>query len=206
MEIYILSLVSAFVGYFSSILANKRSRGVLQTVGIIAILTGFTLCLTYFGQWIAKPAPPPHKLEGQWIEKYKEGEKETYSIAKFKYNSQGNYLEYSGTAYASNLTVVGYWRATQARFDNEQYDYLFEGESKNPTKPGHREGVGSIYFDNINHGSGKFLAVRDDQNPRDMEIDKILNEDAIKESTNDPKALIQKLYTDPNYFRKITSP
>jgi hypothetical protein len=208
MEIYILSIVSAFLGYFSSRFANLKLKGILPTIGLLFLLAFTAAGLTFVGHWIMKPPPlPPNGLEGQWVERYLEGENATYSIATIRHNPEGNYLEYSGKAYDSNLNVVGHWHAIQARLDRNQYDYLFEGESFNPDKArqGTRKGVGGIFFDGPNHGKGKFLSVRDDHDPRDCELDRILNEDAVRESLNDPQGFIQKLYSDPMYFKQVTS-
>jgi hypothetical protein len=206
MEPYIVSIVSAAVGYYSSILANRKPKGFLQTIGILTVLAGTAVVLTFLGQWVMKPPPPPpNKLEGQWIEKYMGGDKATYAIATFRYNSEANHLEFSGNAYDLDMRVVGYWRTIQARLDRDQYDYLFEGESGDQANPGHRRGIGRIFFDSPNHGTGTFLTDRSARVPRDFEIDKILNEDAARESMKDPKGFIQKLYQDSTYFKKVTS-
>lgn len=212
MEPYIVSIISAIVGYFSSIFANRKPKGDLPTIGLLTLLAGTATVLTFLGQWMTAPRPtpppPPDKLEGQWVEKYKDGENDIYAIAGIRYNSEAKYLEFSGTAYDVSLTVVGRWRSIQARLDRDQYDYLFEGESWNrldSSRQGLRKGVGGIFFDSPNHGTGKFLSIRDDKVPRGFEIHRILNEDAAQESINNPKGLIQKFYEDPMYFKKVTS-
>lgn len=216
MEPYIVSFVSAIVGYFSSIFANqnsntsanRNSKGILQTIGILAVLGLITVGLTYLGQWVMKPPPPPpNKYEGHWVERYTEGEKPVYAIATIRYNSGTNHLEFSGKAFDLNRRHVGNWHTIQASLDRDQYDYLFEGESLNPdpTKRGTRKGVGGIHFYSPNRGRGIFLAIRDDHVPRDFDLYKILNADAVKESIEDPEGFIQKLHEDQTYFNKVTS-
>jgi hypothetical protein len=208
MEPYIVNFVSAVVGYYASIFANRNSKGILQTIGILTVLAGLTVGLTYLGQWVMKPPPPPpNQYEGHWIERYAEGEKTLYAIATIRYNSETNHLEFSGKSFDLNRRHVGNWHTIQARLDRDQYDYLFEGESLNPdpTKRGRRKGVGGIYFYSPNRGRGIFLAIRDDQVPRDFDLYKILNADAAKESMEDPEGFIQKLHEDQTYFNKVTS-
>jgi|ERR1044072_2967815 hypothetical protein len=208
MENYIASIVAAILGYISSRYANRKSKGVLPTVGIVSILIVIAAGLTFIGHWITKPPPaPPNKLEGQWVEKYKEDENDIYAIAKFRYNSEAKYLEFSGDAYDKSITFVGHWQTKQALLDGNQYDYLFTGESSNtdPTKPRiYRKGQGEIWFtDNSMQGQGRFFSMGSDRTPRDFSLYKILDEDAAKESMNHPEEFINKVYADPNYLKKV---
>jgi hypothetical protein len=208
METYIVSVVSVLLGYITSRVANRNVSGILPHVAVIFLLTVAAVVLTLAGQWFVKPPPtPPNRLEGQWLEKYKEGENQIYAIATIRHNPSANHLEFYGNSYDVNLKIVGRWRTLQARLDRDQYDYLFEGESWNPDKArqGLRKGVGGIYFDTASHGKGKFLSIKDDHEPRDLELYKILDEDAAQQSIKDPTGLIQKLYADPSYFNKVTS-
>lgn len=210
MENYIVSIMAVILGYVSSRFANRKSKGILPTVGVLSILAFAAAGLTFVGHWITMPPPPlPDKLEGQWVEQFKEGEKNTYAIAKFRYNSEGKYLEFSGDAYDESLTFVGRWQTKQALHDGNQYDYLFTGESSNtdPTKPRiYRKGLGEIWFtDNSLHGQGRFFSMGSDHDPRDFSLDKILDEDAAKEAMNHPIEFIKKLYEDPNYLKKVAS-
>lgn len=211
METYIVSIISAFLGYVSSCFANRKSKGILPTIGILSLLAFTAAGLTFVGHWIIKPPqPPPNRLEGQWIEQYVEGEKTYYAIAKFRYDSGANYLEFSGNAYDLNQNLVGHWLTTQARLDSDrnQYDYIFEGDSMNlddKSKQGHRQGVGRILFDSPTHGKGTFLSVRNDPGPRDFELYKILNDDSARESINNPKGFIQKAYDNPCMVIQCTS-
>lgn len=216
MEIYIFSIVSAIVGYFSSIFANRRIKGILSTIGALFILAGISVTLTYFGLWVITPAPipppPPVErekdiLEGQWVEWYEEGKTKYCAVATIRYNSEAKYMEFFGNAYAPNLVLIGRWRTMQAARNGNQYDYLYEGESWNldRTKRGLRKGVGGIWFDTGNHGKGKFFSIESDKELREFELYRILDEDAAKLSVDDITGFIQKLYEDPNYLKKITT-
>ncbi len=207
MEIYIVSIISAFLGYASSRFASQKPQGFLPNVGILTILALGAAALTFVGQWIIRPSQaPPNRLEGQWIERYTENEKARYAIATFKNNPEANVLEFSGKAYDLEQGFVGEWHAIEARVYRDQYDYLFEGRSINPDpeRRGHRMGVGTISFDSHHHGKGVFLSIREDREPRDFDLHRILNEDAVRESLKDPESLITKLSKDPIYFREIT--
>lgn len=211
MEPYIVSIVSIILGYFSSRLANRKRKGTLQTVGILFILASTAGVLTLFGHWIStpRPIPPPEveKLAGQWIEQYDEGGKITYAIGTIRYNSETRNLEFSGNAYDENVVLIGHWKTKQALLDLDQYDYLFDGNSDNPQKPGHRHGVGGIHFvENGSYGTGYFLSVRDDPQPRKFELRKIVDEDAASESRSNPQGYIKRFYKDPSRFKNgVTS-
>lgn len=209
MEVYIVSIISALLGFVSSRFANRKSNGILPTIGVLSILAFTAVGLTFLGHWIVKP--PRDRLEGQWIEKYDEEGKTIYAIATIKYNSEAKYLEFKGDAYDSSLRNVGYWNTTIARLDGNHYLYLFNGASKNPdpTIRGEedRKGIGDINFvDNHNLGQGTFTSVRAKRDPKDFELYKIIDEATQSESINSPKEFIQKLYTDPAYLKQVTSP
>jgi hypothetical protein len=215
MENYIVSIISAFLGYVSSRFANRKTKGILPTIGVLSILATTAAGLTFLGRWIITPSPTPQpplierekdRLEGQWVEKYKEGGRDTYAIATIRYNSDAKYLEFYGNAYDSSLNLVGHWQTIQARLEGNQYDYLFTGESYDLANPGHRKGVGGIWFlDNRTHGKGNFFSVRADKELREFELYKILDEDAARQSINDPKGFIQKLYKNPSYLKQVAS-
>ena len=210
METYIVSIVSAVLGYFSSRLANRKRKGLLQTVGILFILASMAVVLTLVGHWISTPRetkpPEAEKLAGQWIEQYDEGGQIMYAIGTIRYNSEARNLEFFGNAYDSNLSPVGHWRTKQSLLDRDQYDYLFEGDSDNPKKPGHRHGEGGIHFIENGYGTGYFLSVRDDPQPRKCELRKIVDEDAIRESKDSPQVYVQRFYNDPSRFKNgVTS-
>jgi hypothetical protein len=211
METYIVSIISAFLGYASSRFASRRRQGVLPTVGILCILACLAVLLTLGGHWITAPRPtpppPPDKLEGQWIEQYDEGGQITYAIGTIRYNAEARGLEYFGDAYDMNLTLIGHWKTKQSLLDRDQYDYLFDGDSGNPKKPGHRHGVGGIHFiENGSHGTGYFLSVSDDPQPRKFELRKIVDEDAVKESKSNPEGYLKRFYNDPSRFKNgVTS-
>lgn len=216
-EAYIVSIISAFLGYVSSRFANRKSKGILPTIGILSVLAFIAAGLTFLGHWGVKPPQPaPDRLEGQWIERYKEGGEDTYAIATIRYNPEARYLEFSGNAYASkdsNLSFVGQWQTIQARLTSSQagsqYDYLFEGYSKNLDilRQGHRKGVGGIWFDSPNHGVGSFFSISPpaDKELREFQLYKILDEDAATQSKNDSPGLVRKLYKEQGYFEKVTS-
>lgn len=236
MEIYIANLISTFVGYFTSIWTNRKDKGVPEKVGIFSLLVVLAITLTYLGQLMVKPPQPigreletesrkvsdvvnqvrssqPSKkeIEGLWIERYTEGQKTIYAIASIRFNPENNHLEFTGNSYDDKLNLRGYWQTIQSKHEGNQYDYLFKGESVNPDKTrrgqGHRKGVGSIWFDNNNHGTGNFFSVRADKELREFELFKILDEAAAKDSIANPQEVIKRLYEDKDltYFRKITS-
>jgi hypothetical protein len=207
MEPYIVSIAAILLGYLSSRIANRKIKGILPHIAVIFILAGAAALLTFAGQSIPKLwPPPPEKVEGQWVEKYWEGGNEFYAVTSIGYNPSTKHLEFTGNAYAKNLEVVGWWKTIQANLDRDQYDYLFEGDSLNLDKArrGHRKGVGGIYFDSANHGQGTFLSIRDDKEPRDFFLYRIVDEEAARQSRQNPKAFVQKLYDEPSYFNKIT--
>ena len=95
---------------------------------MLSLLAFVAAGLTFLGHWIVKPPPPvPDRLEGQWIERYQEGEKYIYAIATMKYNPEAKYLGFSGNSYDSNRTNVGHWQTIQARL---------AGRSEQPDCPG----------------------------------------------------------------------
>lgn len=158
-------------------------------------------------QNVVQPSQPG-EYEGYWLEKYKDGKNDVYAIAKIQYNPVTRNLEFSGTSYDKNLSIVGRWHSVQAHFEKGQYDYLFEGESFNPgptKKGGLRKGAGGIFFDTNAHGKGHFLSMKDDREPRSLELFKILDEDAARLAGQAPTELVRKLYADPGYFGRVTS-
>ena len=206
MEIYIVSVVSVLLGYTSSRLANQHTKGWLPNAGVLSTLILGAVMLTFVGHQLTQlVTPSPKWLEGQWVERYTDNGKFLYAISTFKYNSRTKNLEFSGKAYDEEHGFVGEWSSVESRVDGDQYDYLFKGESYNPdpARQGLREGVGSIFFDSENHGRGIYLSLRRDREPRDIELNRILDEDAAKESAENPGAFVQKLYSSPEYFSEI---
>lgn len=213
MEIYIVSISSALLGYFSSRVANKKSKGFLPTFGILCILAITATGLTFAGSWISTPAVKQReqdKVEGQWLETYYEGRTKIYAIAVIKYDSAAKYMGFNGFAYDKNGEVLGHWTTTLARHHGEDLEYLYQGQSYNRKNPAdklpRREGLGHVSFsENGKHGKGYFFSVGEDEVLREFELHKILDRDAIEESRDDPKTLIQKLHEDPSYFMKVIS-
>jgi hypothetical protein len=205
MEIYVASIISTILGYLASIYANKNHKGFLPHFGIVVILSCLAGVLTFTGLRIF--TPQTDRLEGQWIERYQEGENVIYAVAKIEYDPEAKHLKFSGNSYDPKGNWVGYWETIQARHTGDQYDYLYNGESMNTeeTRQGLRKGVGGIRFDNDNHGTGYFFSVREDIKLRQFELQKILNEDATRQSKSDPKGFIQKLNNDPSYLKQVTS-
>ena len=204
MEPYIVSVISVLLGYASSRFASEKPKGILPTVGIASLLALGAVCLTFLAHWVMG-LHSSSGLEGQWVERYKENDKTRYAIATFEHNLVDNFLLFSGNAYDLDQGFVGEWHAIEARYDSGQYDYLFEGSSNNPDldKRGHREGAGSIYFPDGNRGIGIFLSFREDREPRDFQLYRILSKAAAQESLEKPEAFIRRLNTDPTYFNKV---
>jgi hypothetical protein len=191
-----LAVKKARSGY-RSLPANRQPQSCTSNLNpsfaIVVILSCLAGGLIYIGLRIF--TPQRERVEGQWIERYTEGENVIYAAAKIEYDPETKHLKFSGHSYDSKGNWVGHWKTRQARFDDDQYNYLFEGESKNPeeARRGHREGVGAIQFDSNNHGVGYFFSVREDKKLRQFELQKILNEDAARQSKNDPQQFIQRL-------------
>lgn len=205
-EAYLAGIVSILGGYITSRIANWKVKGFFQHIGAFLVLAIIAGTLTYAVRWAVQPSRPS-EYEGYWLEKYKDGNNDVYAIAKTQYNNVTRYLEFSGTSYDKSLSVVGRWHSVQAHFEKGQYDYLFEGESFNPdpTKRGLRKGVGGIFFNTNAHGKGHFLSMKDDREPRPLELFKILDEDAARLAGQAPTELVKRLFADDGYFARVTA-
>jgi hypothetical protein len=208
METIVGIILSTIIGYVSSLAANKRYRSWLYHAGmLLGVLT--LAVFIYIGIFYVKSVfKVENDLVGRWVERYDEEGKSIYALAKFEYNTFSSDLEFKGMGYDKSGEMVGRWNTIESRFEAPVYSYLFVGESKNPSgkNQGHRDGVGSITFqENYRKGDGYFYSLRSDNKLRYFTLYKIVDKQAEKEAQENPDSFIQKLYNDENYFKQVIS-
>ncbi|MEM7574775.1 MAG: hypothetical protein AAF433_17855 [Bacteroidota bacterium] len=198
-------LVSTVLAYITSLFANDKGRKVSSALTVLvgaSILSGIIIVgCKYVSSWWDEE----NELVGRWIEQFQTEEGEWhFAIAEIEYNWMTKEITFSGSAYdGAKPEPYGGWISKNANLESGDLLYFFEGYSFNKKDDTERKGVGEITMYRNLSGTGKYISYTDDQLPRDLIIEKILDEDYLNQIESDEKEFVRALYSGTIELRAI---